>query len=312
MLTVFSIPKAFTGHIGIIQRNAIRSWMLLHAEVEIILLGNDEGTAEVAREFGLRHEPKIERNEFGSYLVNSAFAKAQAMARHEVVCYVNCDVMLMEDFRRAVQQVAEAECEFLMVGRRWDVNISEAWAFGKANWQTELRNLALRGGKQRGPDWIDYFAFSRGLYGADVPPFAIGRTCWDDWLVWKAIDSKKTVVDASPVVMAVHQNHDYKHHPGGAQGVWHGEEAGQNSQLAGGWDRLRTVADATAMLQPQGLRKNTARVGAAARRAVESGWRFLLYRAWHPVWFKALGISRPLRSALGLRAADMRRSRDKG
>src|SRR6202023_3325328 len=91
MLTVFSIPKAFVGHIGVIQRNAIRSWRMLHPEIEIILFGSDEGTAEVAREFGIRHEPNVERNEFRTILVHSAFAKAQSMARHEVVCYVNCD-----------------------------------------------------------------------------------------------------------------------------------------------------------------------------------------------------------------------------
>jgi len=37
MLTLFTIPKAFQGHTGVIQRNAIRSWTLLRPECEIIL-----------------------------------------------------------------------------------------------------------------------------------------------------------------------------------------------------------------------------------------------------------------------------------
>ena len=55
MLTLFAIPKAFRGEFNQIQRNAITSWTLLEPKPEIILLGDDEGTAEVAKEFGVRH-----------------------------------------------------------------------------------------------------------------------------------------------------------------------------------------------------------------------------------------------------------------
>src|SRR5260370_906360 len=48
MLTLYTIPKAFDEHIGIIQRNAIRSWTLLRPPCEVILFGDDAGTAEVA------------------------------------------------------------------------------------------------------------------------------------------------------------------------------------------------------------------------------------------------------------------------
>ena len=59
MLTIFATPKPFRGHIAVIQRNAIRSWTLLRPACEIILMGNDEGTAEIAAEFGVRHVPEI-------------------------------------------------------------------------------------------------------------------------------------------------------------------------------------------------------------------------------------------------------------
>jgi hypothetical protein len=304
MLTVFSIPKAFRGHIGVIQRNAIRSWMKLHPDVEIILFGSDEGTAETAAELGVRHEAKVERNEFGSMLVNSVFGKAQEIARHATVCYVNCDIVLMSDFVEAVTRVQAKHREFLMVGRRWDVEITEPIGFEKADWEKGVRELVTRGGRQRGADWIDYFAFSRGLYGADVPAFAIGRTCWDNWLVWKALDEKKPVVDASPAVVAVHQNHDYNHHPQGAKGAWHGEEAGINAKLAGGWDHLRTAADADLAVTAEGVQGNRGRRWMQARRRLVQGpWRFVVYRVWQPMWFAALDVTRPLREALGLRAA---------
>ena len=59
MLTIFSTPKPFQGHIGVIQRNAIGSWKQLHPDVEIVLFGDDEGAAEVVVQFW--NSPRTER-----------------------------------------------------------------------------------------------------------------------------------------------------------------------------------------------------------------------------------------------------------
>ena len=91
MLTLFTTAKAFTGHSEIIQRNALKSWTLLHPDVEIILFGDDAGAVEISRELGLRHEPHVERNEFGTKRIDYIFRRAQQLARHDVLCYSNCD-----------------------------------------------------------------------------------------------------------------------------------------------------------------------------------------------------------------------------
>ncbi len=65
MLTLFSTPKPFRGHNGIIQRNALKSWKLLHPDAEVILFGNEEGAEEICRELGLRYEPDVERSSLG-------------------------------------------------------------------------------------------------------------------------------------------------------------------------------------------------------------------------------------------------------
>jgi len=353
MLTLFTTAKPFRAHIGIIQRNALQSWKALHPEIEIILFGNDEGAAEVAQEFGLRHEPHVACNELGTKRLNYLFARAQAVARHEILCYINCDIILMQDFCRAIERVRAMHRQFLMVGRRWDTDITAPLPFqsperhlcsiprvqrdespdwrvqelqspdGQAperqaqerqspdwrgqdlpasdsqtpHWEDDLRNLALRRGRKRTAEWIDYFAFSRGLYGPDMPPFVL-RVFWDNWLVWKALDSKKPVVDASRAVMAVHQNHDYSHHPQGKPGVWNGEEARRNAQLAGGWRHLRTIADATELLTPEELKPNALRHWSTAKRYATQAGRVLYYDVWHPIWFALLNLTRPLRRSL--------------
>src|ERR1700687_195643 len=315
MLTIFTTAKPFRGHIRIIQRNALQSWKALHPEIEIILFGADEGAAEAAKEFGLRHEPRVERNKRGSKRLDYLFAQAQTLARNEILCYVNCDIILMQDFWRAIERVRAMHREFLMVGRRWDADIAEPLPFlsqkrqspywraqdpQAAHWEDDLRNLALRHGRKCTAEWIDYFAFSRGLYGPDMPPFVL-RVFWDNWLVWKALDSGKPVIDASRAVMAVHQNHDYSYHPQGKAGIWSGEEAGLNGQLAGGWRHLRTIADATELLPPEKLKRNALRHWSTAKRYARQAGRVLLNDVWHPIWFALLNLTRPLRNALRIR-----------
>lgn len=57
MLTLFTIAKPFRGPFAVIQRNTIRSWTLLRPACEIILFGDDDGSAEIAAEFGFNsHE----------------------------------------------------------------------------------------------------------------------------------------------------------------------------------------------------------------------------------------------------------------
>jgi len=298
VLTIFTTAKPFRGHIGIIQRNALQSWKALHPAVEIILFGADEGAADVAQELGLHHEPHVERNEHGTKRLDYLFARAQLIAKHDVLCYVNCDIILMQDLRRAIERVHAMHREFLMVGHRWDTGITEPLAFERYEWQTELRSVALRLGKRCTSEWIDYFAFTRGLYGPDIPPFVL-RVFWDNWLVWKALDSGKPVIDASRVVMAVHQNHDYSYHPQGKAGVWNGEEAGRNAQLAGGWRHLRTIADAAEVLTPEGLKSNVLRHWFAARRYARQAGRVLRNDVWHTIWFAVLDLIRPVRRSLG-------------
>lgn len=310
MITFFTTAKPLRGHNGISQRNALKSWTLLYPDVEVILFGDDEGAAAAADELHLRHEPYTERNEAGSNQVNYMFARAQAIARHDVLCYSNCDIIFMQDFCAAVARVKATEKQFVIVGRRWDTDIAQPCEFSSPDWQKGIHDLALQTGKQRTGDWIDYFLFTRGLF-TNLPPFVVGRVFWDNWMVWKALDVKKPVVDVSQLVAAVHQNHDYSHHPQGKQGVWYGEEAAANLRLTGGWRHLRTIADATYVLRADGLHRNTARHWAAIKRYVRQAGRIFLYNLLQPAWFAILDHTRFLRNAVGLRAGMLRRLRGK-
>lgn len=249
MLTIFSIPKPFRGHTGIIQRNAITSWTLLRPRPQIILLGDDEGTADVAKKLNVHHCPEVSRNEYGTPLVDDLFAKAHNQAKYDVLCYVNADIILMGDFMNAVRRVARWRRRFLVIGQRWDVDIDKRLDFGE-RWEDTLHANTAKDGRLHLPEGIDYFVFPRGTW-AEIPPFAIGRTAWDNWLVYAARAQGAVVVDATRVVTAVHQNHDYGHIPNGQEGAWKGSEAQRNRILADGG--RHDVDDATWLLRPRSV-----------------------------------------------------------
>ena len=228
MLTIFTIPKAFRGHIGIIQTNAIRSWLSLQPACEVILFGNDEGTAELASELGIRHVADVECSEYGTPLVSSIFSIAQDIASHRLMCYVNADIILVSDFLPAVQRVYKYP--FLIVGQRWDVELKEPVNFKKPKWEPRLRTQVAKYGKLHPKTGIDYFVFPRGLYDY-VPPLAIGRGGWDNWLIYRARSLKVPVIDATKAITIIHQNHDYSHVPGGETDVWRGPESERNIEL---------------------------------------------------------------------------------
>src|SRR5882672_3992373 len=123
MITFFTTAKPFQGHSDVIQRNALQSWKLLHPDVEVILFGDDDGAAEVCREFGFRHEPQVLRSELGTKRLDSIFRRAQETAKHETICYSNCDIIYTQDFLEAQRRLRSWRPNHLMVGRRWDTDI---------------------------------------------------------------------------------------------------------------------------------------------------------------------------------------------
>lgn len=249
MLTIFSTPKPFTGKIKVIQANALRSWAALRPACEVILFGDEPGTAEVASSLGIRHFTDVERNEYGTPLVSSMFKLAQERASHDLMCFVNADIILMSDLLPAVQRVHWTR--FLLLGQRCDIKCEEPIDFNDPRWEERLRARLAEEGRLHPPSGMDFFVFPRGLY-TEVPPFAIGRPAWDNWMVFHARSRKVPVIDSTKVITAVHQNHDYAHRPGGVSGRL---ELQRNQELLGGWEHALCTQEATWLLTPQGLRR---------------------------------------------------------
>lgn len=252
MLTIFSIPKPFKGHIGIIQKNAIISWRKLVPRCQIILCGDEIGTRQIASELNTDFLPDISRNSYGTPLLDSAFRLANQHAQYDLLCYINADIILLSDFVKAITCIASLK-NWIMVGQRWDVHLADLWDFEAVDWEERLRKYIAEFGTLQHPSAIDYFVFPRNSKQSALPPFAVGRPGWDNWFIYNARRQGIPVIDATQVVTAVHQNHTYTHVPYQRGEFWEGPEADYNRELMGGAKSAFTILDATHQLTKDGL-----------------------------------------------------------
>jgi len=182
----------------------------------------------------------------------------------------------------------------LMSGRRWELNLHELWDFSTADWEKRLRSNALSAGWPRPPTWMgqDYFIFRRGLFG-NIPPFAIGRTRYDNWLIWKARSLGVDVIDSSSQVMAIHQTHESPYRNTQNPSI----EVKQNLELAGTDRYLFYLLDATHVLTPKGPRR--------ARSMLHIRRRIITFPTLHPSLGRFIvPIGRPLSRFLAPPTAD--------
>src|SRR2546426_11629171 len=104
---------------------------------EVILCGNDPGVAEAAAEYGVKHLPHIARNEYGTPFLNSAFQHVQQVAKERLISYVNADIIFLSDLMASVKRITAQR--FLMVGQRWDLDVSAPLDFKNEDWEQILR-----------------------------------------------------------------------------------------------------------------------------------------------------------------------------
>lgn len=289
LITVFSIPKPFVGHIGVIQRNALQSWARLAPDVEVRLYGDDDGVAAAAAEFGVEHEPDVAKNDFGTPLVSAVFEHATATSATPMVCFVNADVMLPHEL---VSRCRDIELSaFLVVGQRWDLDVNENLDLADPMVASTLWSTLPERGRLHPPAGSDYFAFPR-VIDWGFPPFAVGRPGWDNWLIYRARAMRVPVIDATEAIPIIHQNHDYSHLTDTGE-FRAGPEAARNTELAGA-HHFFTLADATHRLTGSGL--EPARGSRYLRRRLLTALILSraagpLFRVLDPVWYGARNLA---------------------
>ncbi len=284
MLTILATPKPFKGHIGVIQRNAIQSWIALQPRPQVILFADEEGTAETAWEFGVTHLPDLARNTHGTPLLDGVIREGRRLAMNSLVCYVNADIILTGAILKAIASVHRRMPKFLGVSKRINIDIREPLRFNQG-WEERLQAATQQRGTLASTAFIDIFVFPKSCYEY-VPPFALGRPWFDHWFIKAAHNAKMPVVELTEVAPLIHQNHDYAHVDGGMEAIWKSQETQRNLELYGKVLHDYTMEDATHTLRADGEIATRKRKRLSLREAM---WELLVVKTF------------PMRKRLGLR-----------
>jgi len=283
MLTLFAIPKPFQGHIGVIQRNAVWTWTRpgTSMDVRVVLMGDESGVRETAESMGAGWHGQLACTPYGTPLLSDAFAWVAQHATTPWVGYINSDILLLPGFFMAVAE-AMATGPALLVGRRTTIEQSAPIAGNGPDWADQLRDQVAAKGDPDKPNCIDYFIFPRQSVLAQLPPFAVGRPGWDNWMLFRAWSQGMRVIDLTPRVTVVHQRHDYGHVPQRRGSRWEGPEADENFRLAGSGYRFFSLLDATHEFTPTGVEP--------IRRSVPLARRLRKCMARYPRWVWPLRV----------------------
>lgn len=250
MFTLFTVPKSFADpHINLIQTNAFRSWKALESNIEIFIFGDDEGVREKAIEFNFTHLSEIEKNEFGTPLLDSIFKKANQLCRWPYLVFVNSDIIIPGKFLKIFCHLPQEN--FFISGQRYDIDITEPINFKSTEWEGDISAKIENFGILHPPTGGDYFIFNRDLF-VNIPPFAVGRVTWDNWMIQESLLKNIKTVDASDFVKVIHQNHNYNHQINKGINKINSQEGQMNFKLVNSKNGLKTLEDMVFKFDNQG------------------------------------------------------------
>ena len=199
-LALFSCADA----VGPPQLNAWRSWACV-PQCTVSVFGDAPDVAGQVAELGLTSIAPVMRNERGRPRLDWIVQTMHERTTAPVLGYVNSDIIILPGLAESLLAVRQHLDEFLMVARRWNVSFPDTIEFGPG-WADDVREFVVTRGALYSAYAIDLFVFSRGVC-RDLPPFALGSDCWDNYLVMQARRRGIPVVDVTAQVMIVHQDH---------------------------------------------------------------------------------------------------------
>ena len=288
-MILFSSPKPFRPDTEAVQRSAIRSWRAAFPEAKIFLFGRGKALAETCREEEVALGGALEDGPQGGEIITSMFRQVSDRFSGQAILYLNSDIFLKPTAQESLQPILERPGPWIASTRRWCLPRFEGGVLGGSQWDSFWEKSSLQG-RYGEACALDLFLM-RDFPLEKMPPFLIGHQGWDNWLLFHARMRDLPVIDLSPVLQAVHCDHDYAY---ASQNTRIDRRDGPleeyNMGLLGKDSHRFHLGHATHELSEEGLRPTT-------------GWAprlrsFELWRIRHPVhdwWVRILkSMLRPL------------------
>ena len=217
MISFITTFKPFKGLARVHQINALRSWTKFVKDAEIIVVGKCDGFEEVIKEFhpNLKYIKEVKTSYSGAPFLDDMLNKALCQAINELICVINGDIIILSDFIKTVCRLYNYLNDFLLTCRRIDLEVNQVLDFDNDRTELYLKNTARKiynylQDKRVLP--YDLFVFTRDfLKNTQIPPFVYGRGIFVRWYIYNAHCKHIPIIDATPVLTAIHQLHLYEH-----------------------------------------------------------------------------------------------------
>jgi len=197
MITLYSTFRRFNHPIfNKIQRDAIESWQALDPVPEIVIVGNDPGTAEICKEYGLKHVPKVGTSSAGTPYCDDFILEAEKVASNDIMLLCSGDIIIKQDTIDAAKAVKPLLNQFCVCSRKLHVEIKD----GK---KKDIRWATWQAG--------DYWLHTKGIF-TGMPKFLIGRHKNEKWM-FRWLCNKNALVDGTDVITVWHQQHPHEFKP---------------------------------------------------------------------------------------------------
>jgi len=298
LLTLYTWPKSFADdHIARIQRNAARSWLQLDPKPVILVFGDEPGVSEYCQEFGLTRVPDTMEVIDGTVRIRDMAVKAEALSDTPLYCFINADIILTSSLMKALPVISAAFTRFLLGASPWNMDIKEDLKF-EPGWEEALEQRGRAQNDLRARASSDFLLYPKGFLAA-APELIIGRPYIDNGLMWYTRKRGDALIDGTPGIFSVHQDHHYKHFGEKADRKSETPGALLNIRALGGRGRLYTWANATDHYTKTGLRPYwNGRICRWSTHVVAGSRASKIFN--QVVWKTAAMASRPVRKALGL------------
>ena len=208
---------------------------------------------------------------------------ARETARYDHLCIINADIVVLDDLCGALRRVTLRN--FVAAGQRHDLRLDEPIDFDDRDWRGALRERVQQGGTLHGPSAIDYAIYPKDITPPILPPFPVNSYGWDPWFLFEHRRRGIPVVNLTPQVTVVHQEHESPTEVRMKRRRWRRDPAAMRRlREAGGFKNMMTLREADYELGDEGLRR--------------PGFRNrLLSRALgNPVYRRALAVKRSLQN----------------
>lgn len=194
------IPEFIVEH-----TNSLQSWKRLRCKPKIVIIGDDQGVAELCANARVIHHPYVKKNNYGTPMINSIFEEGWKYVKDDDICvFVNGDIILTDSLCDTLDAFVNnfpdyAKRTYFMTAVRNNWYNFTALDFNDAG----LKSIPEKNLKRERPDGIDLFIHRKGTY-LNIPDSGIAKFAYDTWLLLYAIDQFELCIDITETCQIIH------------------------------------------------------------------------------------------------------------